>query len=329
MVKSIVAAFISVAFASNDVLSDDALSLLQTRAQKHQALAPLADGSVLEIRPGGTLCAEDEVITFAKCVEAQKRNLVPNTMRHGAVYNARGYGTQPTGCFKLGGNMYFNDEPGTVENGHGSIMPVCQVGGGGGRAAEIIAQGISCQEPTCVEPRGKHHQLIWDGSIVVPELKVGAAGGVCEEACGILTYEQCSKAGDMQLIGAVTGLRTEEQPNHQTFGANHASGTMPSGCSAHLANGKAYTYFNSMDTPTGIRAAPNTDGQPWVTDSGVGSGYSYVAPVCGVCTTTTTTAVPEVPEAEDDAAAAVGDPHMSSDSGEKFDLEEGMLNHHH
>jgi len=331
MVKSIVAAFISVAFASNDVLSDDALSLLQTRAQKHQVQqAPaLADGSVLEVRGGGTLCEEDEVITFAKCVEAQKRGVVPNTMAHGTVYNARGTGIQPTGCFKLGGNMYFNDEPGTAKNDHRSIMPVCQVGGGGGRAAEIIAQGISCVEPTCVEPRGKHHRLIWDDTIFVPELKVGAAGSVCGEACEILTYEQCSKAGDMGLIEAVNGFRTEEQPNHMSTGANHASGSTPSGCSAHVAAGKSYTYFNSMDTPSGINAAPNTDGQPWVTPSGVGSGYSYVSPVCGVCTTTTTTVAPEVSEVDDDAVAAVGDPHMTSDSGEKFDLEEGMLNHHH
>jgi len=330
MVKSIVAAFISVAFASNDVLSDDALSLLQMRAQKHQVQQPftLSDGSVLEVRAGGSQCADDEVITFAKCVEAQKRQIIPNTMAHGTVYNSRGSGIFPIGCIIGGGNMHFNDEPGTAK-GWPNLSPICQVGGGGGRAAEIIAQGISCLEPTCTQPAG-HHKLIWDDSVFVPELKLGAPGGVCEEACELLTYEQCSKAGDMGLIEAISGLITEHQLNHQTFGPNHASGTMPSGCSANLSPGKAATYFNSMDTPSGIHAAPNTDGQPWVTPSGVGVGWSYVAPVCGVCTTTTTTPAPELPEVEDDAAAvdmpveedeagAVGDPHFVTNTGNRFD----------
>jgi len=324
MVKSIVAAIMSVAFASNDVLSDDALSLLQTRVTKNnvQQAPTLADGSVLEARAGGTLCEEDEVITFAKCVEAQKRQVIPNTMAHGVVYNARGHSTQPTGCFKLGGNMYFNDEPATLKNGHGSIMPICQVGGGGGRTAEIIAQGISCQEPTCVEPKGKQHLNIWDDSVFVPELKIGARGGVCEAACEILTYEQCSKATDMGLIDAVTpGFKTYIELTHQVCGSsNLVAGSAPSGCSVHTG-AQVGVVFNSMDTPTGAFAAPNTDGDPWVTPSGVGGGWSYVAPVCGVCTTTTTP--------DPDAAGAVGDPHMRSDSGEKFDLDEGMLNHHH
>jgi len=325
MVKSIVAAIMSVAFASNDVLSDDALSLLQTRATKHQvqqAPGTLADGSVLEVRAGGTLCEEDEVITFAKCNEAQKRQVVPNTMnaKH-MIANTRGHSTQPTGCFKLGGNMYFNDEPATLKNGHGSIMPICQVGGGGGRAAEIIAQGVSCQEPTCVEPKGKQHLNLWDDSVFVPELKLGARGGVCAEACEILTYEQCSKATDTGLIDAITpGFKTHIELTHQVGSSTGNPGTCPSGCSVHTGTNVG-VVFNSMDTPSGIHAAPNTAGDPWVTPSGVGSGWSYVAPVCGVCTTTTTP--------DPDAAAAVGDPHMRSDSGEKFDLDEDMLNHHH
>merc|ERR1711957_319786 len=324
MVKPVAAAIISVALASTDVVSDDALSLLQTRVTKNQVQqAPtLADGSVLEVRAGGTLCEEDEVITFAKCVEAQKRQVVPNTMAaHGDVYHARGHGYQPTGCFKLGGNMYFNDEPGTDRNGHNSIMPICQAGGGGGRAAEIIAQGFSCQEPTCQEPVKKQHFLKWDDSVFVPELKLGAKGGVCEEACEILTYEQCDKAGDMGLIDELTtGFTVKHELNHQTFGAVHTSGSNPSGCSVHTGHGNAGVYFNSMDTPTGAHAAPNTAGDPWITPSGVGSGYGYVAPVCGVCTTTTTT------EPDDDQGSAVGDPHMSY-SGKSFDMDEGMVHH--
>jgi len=79
MAKPMAAFIISVAFASNDVLSDDGLSLLQMRVAKHHVQEPntLADGSVLEIRAGGTLCEPDEVITFAKCNEAQKRGVLP------------------------------------------------------------------------------------------------------------------------------------------------------------------------------------------------------------------------------------------------------------
>jgi len=320
MAKPMAAFIISVAFASNDVLSDDALSLLQTRVAKHQVQqAPtLADGSVLEVRGGGTLCAEDEVITFAKCNEAQKRQIIPNTMAHGVIYNARGHGTQPTGCFKLGGNMYFNDEPATVKNGHGTIMPICQVGGGGGRAAEIIAQGMSCQEPTCVQPAG-HHKMTWDDSVFVPKLTVGALGSVCEEACGLLTYEQCSKAGDMGLI---PGYIVIHETSHQTVGPGHTAGTLPSACSI-MSGSSGSSNFNSMDTPSAAFAAPDTAGDAWVTPSGVGGGWNQVAPVCGECTTTTTTPAPQI---EDDAAA-VGDPHMHTANGEKFDLAKSSLKH--
>jgi len=318
MVKAFAAALISIAFASNDVLSDDALSLLQTRVAKHQVQqAPtLSDGSVLEVRGGGTLCEDDEVITFAKCNEAQKRQVVPNTMAHGVIYNTRGHSTQPTGCFKLGGNMYFNDEPATLKNGHGSIMPICQVGGGGGRAAEIIAWGMSCQEPTCVEPKGKHHFLTWDDSVFIPPLKIMGLGEVCEEACGILTYQQCAKINDNGVMNSLTGGTTQHEMFHRTTGPNHNSGSMPSGCMSS-GNGKA-SQFNSMDTPSGIHAAPNTDGDAWVTPSGVGVGYNTMRPVCGDCT-------PD-PNALDDAAA-VGDPHMHTANGEKFDLAEPNLKH--
>jgi len=318
MAKPMAAFIISVAFASNDVLSDDGLSLLQTRVAKHHVQQPLtlADGSVLEVRAGGTLCEPDEVITFAKCNEAQRRMVVPNTMAHGVIANTRGHSTQPTGCFKLGGNMYFNDEPATLKNGHGSIMPICQVGGGGGRAEEIIAWGFSCQEPTCVEPKGKHHFLTWDDSVFIPPLTLGAAGTVCEEACGVLNYQQCSKINDNGVMNTLVGGTMFHEMFHRTTGPGHVSGTMPSGCNADLS-GRA-TQFNSMDTPSGIHAAPNTDGDAWVTPSGVGVGHNTMRPVCGDCT--------KDPNALDDAAA-VGDPHMHTANGEKFDLAEPNLNH--
>jgi len=313
MAKPIAAAFISVAFASNDVLSDGALSLLQMRATPKQEPKALADGSVLELRAAHTLCEPDEVITFAKCVEAQRRQIIPNTMAHGVVINDRSPGMKPTGCFKLGGNMYFNDEPATLMNDHTGISPICQVGGGGGRAAEIIAQGISCQEPTCKLPAGQH-KLTWDDSVFVPKLTIGATGTVCEEACQLLTYEQCVKAADMDLI---PGYKVVSIPiSHQVVGPDHSPGSMPSGCSISTgASGGA--NFDSMDTPSAAFAAPGTDGEQWSTPSGLGMGWGSNRPVCGECTVTTTT---EAAQIEDDAAA-VGDPHMRTASGETFDLQ--------
>jgi len=213
--------------------------------------------------------------------------------------------------------MYFNDEPATLKNGHGSIMPICQVGGGGGRAAEIIAQGFSCEEPTCVNPKGKHHKLIWDDKTFMPELKLGAMGGVCEEPCALLNYAQCAKAADMGLIDALTGGYVIHEMFHRTHGTSHAAGTMASGCNTN-GNG-ASAQFNSIDTPSGIHAAPGTDGDAWVTPSGVGVGYSRLRPVCGDCSID--------PNAVNDDAAAVGDPHMQTANGEKFDLAEPSLNH--
>merc|ERR1712127_409490 len=148
----------------------------------------------------------------------------------GAAYtmaNQRGHGVQPSGCFKAGKGIYFNDEPVGAPNRN--CLPICSPNGG--RAAEIVAQGISCQEPTRKQPAG-HHKLIWDDSVVLPEIKIGAKGGVCEAACEILTYEQCSKIGDMGLIEAQSpGNIVEKELIHQTFGAVRVAGTMPSGCS--------------------------------------------------------------------------------------------------
>lgn len=332
MATLIHAAVVSVAFASDHAFSDDTLSLLQTRSQKHVVSQEptLADGSVLRLGAAGTVCAEDEVITFAKCVEAQRRQIIPNNMRHGSVSNKRDLfkGATPSGCYKFGTNgIYFNDEP--VGYGNAAFQPICQVGGGGGRAAEVVAQGLSCQEPTCkvwTGPRVGHgHMLIWDDSLFVPELKLGALGGVCEEACGILTFEQCSKAGDMFLVDALTpGNKVVVNLQHQTFGPSHQHGTMPSGCSASSGAGFTRLYFNSMDTPSGVHAAPDTDGDAWVTPSGVGTGWSNVAPICGVCTTTTTTPAPTpspaAAEAAGDESSAVGDPHLTTNTVEKEDL---------
>jgi len=88
-------------------------------------------------------------------------------------------------------------------------------------------------------------------------------------------------------------------------------------------------FWNSIDTPSGIHAKPKGNGEPWVSDSGVGGSFDLNAPVCGVCTTTTTTEAPVVAEVpEEDEAGAVGDPHMRSVSGTTFDLADADVQRH-
>lgn len=329
MSRSIISAGACMAVAaSEESIFDAGLSLLQTRVHKHEVAQEVWMGDdKYTVQAGGTLCSDDEVITFAKCVELQQRNLVmPNLMGAGyVVANQRGQGVQPPGCFKAGNGIYFNDEPAGGTNA--GCLPICSPNGG--RAAEIVAQGISCQEPTCKLPAG-HHKLIWDDSVVMPELRL-VEGGVCDEACELLSYEQCTKAGDMGLIDELSGLKVLHEPIHSAFGPSRTFGTTPSACSVNLGRqwGKAGMFWNSMDTPTGIRAKPLGNGEPWVSDSGVGTGWGHVAAVCGVCTTTTTPAPIDAEVPEEDEGAAVGDPHMSRTSGDKLDLEDGMLNHHH
>jgi len=340
MNKSVIAAgALVVLAASEESIYDVGLSLLQTRAQKQEvALEPGADGSVYTVQGGGTECKPEEVITFAKCNEVQQRQIVSNNPAADIkwVANERGHGGQPAGCFKAGTGIYFNDEPVGGSTCRG-CLPICSPNGG--RAAEIVAQGISCFEPTCKqgrgEPREKHgqHYLTWDDSVVMPELYMGEKGGVCKEACELLTYEQCSKATDMGLIDAMNPGNPvgKGQPIHSPFGFSRVFGTAPSACSANCDSRYSICgmFWNSIDTPSGINAKPGGNGEPWVSDSGVGTGWNLNAPVCGVCTTTTTTEAPVVAEVpEEDEAGAVGDPHMRSVSGTTFDLAEADLQRH-
>jgi len=328
---------------SDEVLShDDALSLLQTRAQKHvfnqegAEEGTLADGSKLRLGAIGTVCADDEDITFTKCVETSRRQIITHapdvwgTSSLGLKRNLFSDGPLPRGCFLLGTTMYYNDQP--IGNVRSETRPICQVGGGGGMNDFVAANGLSCRgNPDC-KGRG-YKRLDWNDALFVPEMKLGTAGGVCEEGCGLLTMEQCTKAGDMGLIDEITpGFKVREQPRHQLYGATHTMGTLPSGCSVMLGHGVALPYFNSWDTEMGATSAP--DGGPMVTASGVGSGWAQVTPICGVCTTTTTTTAAAVAEPKDDEAGAVADPHLTTNNGNHFDYELPALvqsspRHHH
>jgi len=317
MTKSVFATFVHLALASEEdfALHEDGLSLLQTHVHKHEeshvrgllthrmsdeSRTALLQGAEYFEGPLGTECAPGEVLTLAQCLEVQDKRLIPHGIADWSIMGSKRSTTThkiPAGCSRSGTQMEWSDEP--VGFAHFQYRPVCSKNGG--RAAEIAAKMVgSCQEPTCAQPPGDH-LLNWvDDGVIVPELISLPTGSVCEP-CGILTYAQCAKAGDMGMIEAVTGIKIKRYPQLQCNGGGHSKPAVPSGCyifANHLAS------FCPFDTPDGALAG-------WVSDSGVGVGWGRGAPVCGVCTTTTTTPEPPIVVDEPDEAGAVGDPHMT------------------
>jgi len=301
MVKILIAVATSVAFAHDD----DGLSLLQMRARTLQ-------DPKYTLQSVNTLCADNEVLTFAQCVEAQKKELITSSHEDWSIiYGARGEARYPSGCYKRLGNgkIYYNDEPLGVANSE--LAPICSKEGG--RSAEIAA-GLAgvCKESDCSLPAGEAYQLLtWGPNLVVPELDIRGLGDVCD-ACGLLSFAECSKAGDMGLIEEIIGKRVNKSPAVSINGAAHDFPTRPSGCTVRASG---YLEFNPYDTVDGGLAG-------LVSDTGVSVGFNIVRPVCGKCTTTTTTPPPPPPidEPEDSDASAVGDPHLTTNKGKHFDL---------
>jgi len=308
---SVFATFVHVALASEEdfALDADGISLLQTRVHK---LDVYQEPEYFR-GPKGTLCQPEEVLTLAQCFEVQAKRLVPHAIAEWSVMGSKRSATVhkiPSGCSLAGTSLEWSDEP--VGFAHPQYTPVCSRNGG--RAAEIASQGMSCQEPTCEQPPGDH-QLNWneDGT-PLPELQILGAGAVCEEACGLLTYAQCAKAADTGVLEEIDGRdHMKRWPQFQCNGGGHSRPAVPSGCWIGANFGVApLPSFCPYDTPDGALAE-------WVSDSGVGVGWGLARPVCGVCTTTTTPP-PRVDQPEDDEGAAVGDPHMTTNTDSHFEL---------
>jgi len=301
MKTTCIAAVVSVVLASEDVF-DEGLSLLQMRAQHAQEPKYFLKGA-------GTDCAPEEDIDYAMCLEAQIKQIVPNTIAAwGIIYNQRSGGYMQRGCFMIGGNIYFSDEPvgGRLGRGSARIQPICSKSGG--YEAYIAKNEISCKEADCTHKPANEHLLNWGDALVIPELQILDAGAICE-SCGVLSYAQCAKAADTGILEAITGKRVISEMGSNCQGAGHSRPAMPGGCSVS-ARHPDQVSFCPYDAPDGVLAG-------LVSDSGAGVGFSGSRPVCGACTTTTTAAA--LPEGEDDQAAAIGDPHLATNTGKHFD----------
>jgi len=299
-------------------VDDESLSLLQLKAHTVNELhmEKQAQEPKYYLGPRGSTCPPAEDIDYAQCLEAQVNDIIPHTMKKekgNFVNNQRSGGRLQRGCFKnIDGTLYFSDEPvGGTLGQSGNIQPICQKGGGG-YEAYIANSGISCKSADCGHRPATEHRLNWGDGVVVPELQILAAGEVCEP-CGILSYAQCSKAGDTGLITALYGTEITVEPSVWCSGGSGAQPIFPTGC---VVQNAPHTYIASycpFDTPEGIPLG-------LVSNSGVGQGFRNARPVCGICTTTTTTPAPDVAAAEgDDVAAAEGDPHMTTNTGRHFD----------
>lgn len=289
------------------ILDDDGFSLLQLRATRQEPKYYLA--------PVGSACPAGETLSFDQCLEAQVKKIIPNVMTYQLMYNQRSWGWNQNGCILNPGNnnIYFSDEPVGGTSHSSRLQPIC---GSTGRFDEDIADnGISCKTPDCVSAGAP--LMLWDDSIVLPELEILAAGAICEP-CGVLSYAQCQKASDTGVIGDLQGMAIVACMEMQCSAGGHLVGqtAMPSGCSVHAPAPGNRINFCPYDTPDGVLAG-------LVSDSGAGVGFARVRPVCAVCTTTTTTEEPvappvvEAPVDEADEGAAVGDPHMSHGDSRK------------
>jgi len=280
-------------------------------------VAAEAQGPKYYLGARGSSCPPEEDIDYAQCLEAQVDDIIPHTMKKelgNFVNNQRSGGRLQRGCFlNIDGTMYFSDEPvGGTLGQSGNIQPICQKGGGG-YEAYIAISGISCKSADCGHRPATEHRLNWGDGVVVPELQILAAGEVCE-ACGILSYAQCSKAGDTGLIEALYGTAITVEPSVWCSGGSAAQPIVPTGCNVQNAPHTYIASYCPFDTPEGIPLG-------LVSTSGVGVGFRNSRPVCGICKTTTTT------NTTVDEASASGDPHLNTASGHKFDLSKADLNH--
>lgn len=292
------AAFCSIGAAANDVIAegDDGLSLLQTRAIIRD------DASKVDTLTKGPFkknsfqehCADDEQLSLDQCTQAYLSREFGNdpddqSQIRGPLTHSDGNG--PEGCWLSPwmGKMAIWWAPGRldgkkrIERGR---EPICSADGSGARI----------NEPGVGEP------LPAEGVEVLP------VQSECE--CGVLSFDQCAvwmqanKANGGRNGRALSGtqfvLRFGEGTPYISSNryADRLGGVGPRGCYRSFTE----MYYN-----------PDDGDEPH-------SGHHDWEPICPVCPTTTTagpTIAPEEPVGND--AEAVGDPHITTNSGKHFD----------
>lgn len=275
---------------------DEHLQLLQLSARRQQDHVYLdANQGPFETLAAGSECPDDQLLTLHQCAEASWGGAVQNVNQALQTYGpmvailAPGNMPFPRGCSYWTANrgVYYNPAPpGVLTKPNAQIKPVC--GANGGRLAEK-------QEEAALPAGGVEKRPV---------------NTVCDE-CGILSLDQCKLAGDFfgvssQALGnKFAGGYPVLQSNAN---ASKINGPSPRGCFFWTQNKHMYFNFDSETDPD--NSAPHPQKQP----------------ICGVCDTTTTTtpAPPEeiVSPLPGDNAEAVGDPHIVTNNGEHFDMQD-------
>jgi len=278
----------------SDVHTDEHLQLLQVSAKRHQqayegGLAPESGQGPYQTLGVNTVCPDDQVLTLRQCTEAAWSQAVPGVNLAFHVYgaqNAPHHLPGPRGCWFLTLNkgVYYNANP--TGSPDGRIQPVCSVNGG------RVAQK---QEEAALPAGGVFKK---------------AFNTMCDE-CGVLNLDECKLAGEsLGLMANQNAAQGDGWPLYASFQNPHTrvnQWASPQGC--FQANNNV-VYWN-MDT---------TDDQ-----------YDFAplpsrAPICKACpTTTTTTPAPPPPPVEEvapgDQAEAVADPHIATNTGRHFDMQ--------
>lgn len=291
----------------NDMHTEEHLQLLQLSARRHQqnveknaapgVLAPEDTQGPYVTLDVNTECPEDQILTLRQCTQAAWSGVLPDQGNQPQTYGAINLLPEaPAGCFIWVGRtnnqyrrapptfqVYYNANPtGRPDPGY---KPVCSVNGG--RQAELA------QEVTL--PTGGVEQL--------------PASTECDE-CGVLSLDQCKLAAE--TLGLASAMRFAwGWPLFTTFQNEHSFNRAvdqqpaPRGCTIFNNN---LVYWNQDSTDDFYKSAP----------------HHWRRPICGVCdptTTTTTTPAPPQVEPAGDAAEAVGDPHITTNEGEHFDMQ--------
>jgi len=273
--------------------TDEGLSLMQLRAQPLREVSTLDVWGGATLGAGGSQCDDSEVLTYAECLEVLRTGIEGYTFDQRYTPKLQ-FSPGTTGCFLYVNNqLYYNPGPGTP---FGKFRSICS--SEGTRSQEMLDPMVGVKD--------KPYNY---AGFVPTEFELGALGAQCDE-CGILTLDQCISAMRSPEFRASAGIR----------GTGMEVQLNPGMQACYKANNNN-VYFN-----------PGTPGSPlqdYAPSAGLGNTAGVSWPVCGKCTTTTTTPAPpttlapepEAPEPED-AASAVGDPHLTTNTGNHFDYQQ-------